>query len=380
MFTPRSALETKSTLEAKSPWFDAVQFLQHSGDAYALVTVLGCTGSTPRDHSSKMVITEESTFDTIGGGHLEYLVMKKARDIISRNSVQQEIHHFPLGASLGQCCGGSATVLIETFAACQFHIGIFGAGHVARSIVTILAGLNCKVSWIDSRADEFPLEIPANVNKIIATEPCDELADLPNGSDILILTHNHQLDFELCLAALKRNRNPLQQLRSIGLIGSQTKALRFQKRLTDRLLDQITNEQNSHLLENKGIAENIKAIRCPVGLSSVPGKLPMEVAVSIVGELIAIDHASNQVSEGLSAGASSNVSSTTSSQSDSQTSEEPVLNADSSVVDRPASASKKSRGLAWKDIKQQLNGELDSKGQGTVLHLGKTSDTEESDK
>jgi hypothetical protein len=32
--------------------------------------------------------------------------------------------------------------------------------------------------------------------------------------------------------------------------------------------------------------------------------------------------------------------------------------------------SKKSRGLAWKEIKQQINGELDSKGQGSVLHLG----------
>jgi xanthine dehydrogenase accessory factor len=325
-----------------SKWFDAVQSQQHSGAAYALATVLGCTGSTPRDHSSKMVITTKETFDTIGGGHLEHLVMQKARAIISTNAgsskVEQEIHHFPLGASLGQCCGGSATVLIETFAACQFHIGIFGAGHVARSIVTILAGLDCKVSWIDSRADEFPLEIPANVKKIIATEPCDELEDLPNGSDILILTHNHQLDFELCLTALKRNRNPLQQLRSIGLIGSQTKALRFQKRLTDRLF-----EQDGESLERTVIAEQIEAIRCPVGLSSVPGKLPMEVAVSIVGELIAIDYASQKMTAG-------------------------------AAIDHHVSASKKSRGLAWKEIKQQLNGELNSKGQGTVLHLGKAKE------
>ena len=355
--------EPKSILQ----WFDAVQSLQHRGDAYALVTVLGCTGSTPRDHSSKMVITDEEIFDTIGGGHLEYLVMQKAREIIATNAgtskVEQEIHHFPLGASLGQCCGGSATVLIETFAACQFHIGIFGAGHVAKSIVTILAGLQCKVSWIDSRADEFPLEIPANVNKIIATEPCDELEDLPNGSDVLILTHNHQLDFELCLTALKRNRNPLQQLRSIGLIGSETKALRFQKRLTDRLLGLEKVDQDPQI--QKALDEQIKSIRCPVGLSSVPGKLPMEVAVSIVGELIAIDHASNQVTEEISAGASSNVS------SDSKNREK--------AASAVASNAKKSRGLAWKDIKQQLNGELDSKGQGTVLHLGKT-DTEETNK
>lgn len=331
----------KPTLGRTNQWFDAVQSLQHSGDAYALVTVLGCTGSTPRDHSSKMVITSEETFDTIGGGHLEFLVMQKAREIISTNTgttkVEQEIHHFPLGASLGQCCGGSATVLIETFAACQFHVGIFGAGHVAKSIVTILAGLNCKVSWIDSRADEFPLDVPVNVKKIVASEPCDELEDLPNGSDILILTHNHQLDFDLCLTALKRNRNPLKKLRSIGLIGSDTKALRFQKRLGDRLSSD----------------DKIKSIRCPVGLSSVPGKLPMEVAVSIVGELISIEHASNQVTE----------------ESGAATSSETPTNKDSALV---ATANpKKSRGLAWKEIKQQLNGELDSKGQGTVLHLGK---------
>ncbi|CCK77442.1 Xanthine and CO dehydrogenase maturation factor [Oleispira antarctica RB-8] len=345
----------KHYIDGKNQWFDAVQSIQHRGDAYALVTVLGCTGSTPRDHSSKMVITAEQTFDTIGGGHLEFLVMKKARAIIASNAktnkVEQEIHHFPLGASLGQCCGGSATVLIETFAACQFHVAIFGAGHVAKSIVTILSGLACKVSWIDSREDEFPLEIPANVHKIVTAEPCDELADLPNGSDILILTHNHQLDFELCLTALKRNRNPLQQLRSIGLIGSQTKALRFQKRLSDRLLD-----QDPQTLIKKTIDEQIKSIRCPVGLSSVPGKLPMEVAVSIVGELIAIDHASHQVTEeiGANAGSNSRVN------SDNQSRE----------------TAKKSRGLAWQEIKQQLNGELDSKGQGTVLHLGKITDVD----
>lgn len=319
-------------------WFDAVQSLQHSGDAYALVTVLGCTGSTPRDHSSKMVITSENIFDTIGGGHLEFLVMQKAREIMANNSgttkVEQEIHHFPLGASLGQCCGGSATVLIETFAACQFHIAIFGAGHVAKAIVTILSGLNCKVSWIDSRAEEFPEEIPANVEKIIAPQPCDELDDLPNGSDVLILTHNHQLDFELCIAALKRNRNPLKPLRSIGLIGSQTKALRFQKRLADRL------------------GQKCDSIRCPVGLSAVPGKLPMEVAVSIVGELIAIDHASQHTME--------------------DGSENSTLGASGADQKQLASAHR-SRGLAWKDIKQQLKGELDSKGQGTVLDLGKTS-------
>lgn len=351
----------KPTLSGADRWFDAVQSMQHCGDAYALVTVLGCTGSTPRDHSTKMVITQEETFDTIGGGHLEFLVMIKAREILSNNAgttkVEQEIHHFPLGASLGQCCGGSATVLIETFAACQFHIGIFGAGHVAKSIVTILAGLPCKVSWVDSRGSEFPETIPNNVKKIVSDDLCDELERLPKGSDILILTHNHQLDFELCLTALKRNRYPLNQLRSIGLIGSKTKALRFQKRLIDRTLasthyaNSRTDEQTVEETRDNVVAQ-VQMIRCPVGLSEVPGKLPMEVAVSIVGELIAInsenDHAMNR------------------------------------ALEREASlASNKHRGLGWQDIKKQLSGsdnlagEVDTSGHGAVLSLNKKAESKD---
>lgn len=71
-------------------WFDAVQKCQHKGEAYALVTVLGCSGSTPRDQSSKMVITGETTYDTIGGGHLEFVVTNKARALLADNKDGQQ--------------------------------------------------------------------------------------------------------------------------------------------------------------------------------------------------------------------------------------------------------------------------------------------------
>ncbi len=295
-------------------WFDAVQSCQQSGVAYALITVLGCTGSTPRDQGSKMVITGDATFDTIGGGHLEFVVTNKAREMIAEGRSVQEIQHFPLGASLGQCCGGSATVLVETFAGCQFNIGLFGAGHVAKSLVSILSGLPCKVTWVDSREEEFPASVPANVTKVVTDDPCGEIATLPEGSDVLILTHNHQLDYDLCVAALKRLQAG-NALRHVGLIGSDTKAQRFVKRL-----------------EHRGFSsDEINQIKCPVGLSEVPGKLPMEVAVSIAGELIAIEN------------------------------EGKVL----------PKQEKQKRGLAWKDIKQELGSELgavvNTEGQGAVL-------------
>ncbi|KZZ77965.1 xanthine dehydrogenase accessory protein XdhC [Oleiphilus sp. HI0130] len=289
-------------------WFDAVKRCQDTGSAYALVTILGCTGSTPRDNSSKMVVTNENTYDTIGGGHLEFVVTNKARELLVANNESQEIHHFPLGASLGQCCGGSATVLIETFAACRFHIGLFGAGHVAKELVKILGALPCRVTWIDPREDLFPDELPANITKLVSDGPQYEIEHLPAGSDILILTHNHALDFELCMAALEHGK-----LRHIGLIGSDTKAERFVKRLAHRGYSE----------------EQINSIKSPVGLSEIPGKLPMEVAVSIAGELIALQ------------------------------------NSDKHTEAR--------RGLAWKDIKQEFGGEIDSQEQGYRLNIEQTN-------
>ena len=254
-----------------------------------------------------MVITGESTFDTIGGGHLEFVVTNKAREMVSENKSVQEIQHFPLGASLGQCCGGSATVLMETFAGCDFHIGVFGAGHVAKALINILSGLPCKVTWVDQREAEFPELIPANVTKVVSDQPIYELERLPTGADALILTHNHQLDYELCLSAIKHGN-----LRHVGLIGSLTKAERFVKRMQHRGVDQT----------------DIDRITCPVGLSEVPGKLPMEVAVSIAGELIAIENQGKETAV--------------------------------------------RRGLAWKDIKQELGGEVNTEGQGSILKVTST--------
>jgi xanthine dehydrogenase accessory factor len=254
-------------------WIDGMQLSRSSGCAHVLVTIMGCAGSTPRDQGSKMVITADSAFDTIGGGQLEFNVIRQAREMLLHGGHTQQaqtIQQFPLGAALGQCCGGSVAVLFEYLPANQFQIAVFGAGHVARALIPILGTLPCRINWIDSRADEFPQMVPPNVTRTVARQPEQVLEDLDPGHDILILTHDHQLDFELCCAALSH-----PELRSIGLIGSATKAARFRQRLLKRGFN----------------TEQIARIACPVGLSQVPGKLPAEVAVSIAAQLLAIEHA-----------------------------------------------------------------------------------------
>ncbi|MFT7110007.1 MAG: xanthine dehydrogenase accessory factor [Psychrobacter glaciei] len=256
-----------------SKWFDAVQHCEQNGLSYVIATVMGAAGSIPRDQGSKMVITENADFDSLGGGHLEFSVMNKAREMIASGQAGNHIEHFPLGASLGQCCGGSVTVLMESFVQQGLNLTVFGAGHVAKALMKILADLPGQIRWIDSRAEQFPADVASNIKKCIEEYPVDIISTLPKGSQLLILTHNHQLDFDLVEAALKR-----EDFSFIGCIGSQTKAERFQMRLRHKNFSQ----------------QQIESVICPVGMLEIPGKLPMEVAVSMAAQLIAFQHQGEQ--------------------------------------------------------------------------------------
>ncbi|MEI8633033.1 XdhC family protein [Vibrio sp. PP-XX7] len=61
-------------------WIQALPVVEKSGEAWVLVTVVGTQGSTPREAASKMIITETHSFDTIGGGQLEFAVCQKGAD------------------------------------------------------------------------------------------------------------------------------------------------------------------------------------------------------------------------------------------------------------------------------------------------------------
>jgi xanthine dehydrogenase accessory factor len=250
-------------------WFDALHLCQQQGKSYVLVTLLATAGSTPRDGGSKMLVCDDSEFDTIGGGHLEFAVIKQARNYLLENSTIQKVEHYPLSSKLGQCCGGATNVLFEVFTQHTQHIAIYGAGHVAKALVPILAQLPLQISWVDSRQDLLDdiaqHSLPSNVTLVAEEQPADNIASLPKNAWVMIMTHNHQLDFDLVEAALGR-----ADLAFVGMIGSDTKARRFKTRLA-----------------HKGIpVEQIQRLISPVGLLDIPGKRPIEVAVSMAAQLM----------------------------------------------------------------------------------------------
>jgi xanthine dehydrogenase accessory factor len=228
------------------------------------IMVVQTRGSAPREAGTRMWVSAADTHGTIGGGNLEYTALKVAREMLLSGERQRE-RKFALGDSLGQCCGGSVTLrftLTEEAAeerVPDFHIVLFGAGHVGKEVARILENLPCRLTWVDPRPDAFPASTKARV--VIEEEPAWMVDEAPPGAYYLVMTHSHALDLEIVERALRRN-----DVAFLGLIGSETKAAKFRARLR---------------------AKGVDATRlvCPIGLFK-GGKHPAEVAVSAVAQLL----------------------------------------------------------------------------------------------
>ena len=92
-------------------WVDELSDLCGSGESAVVVTVAGVRGSAPREIGAKMIVTSRETLGTIGGGQLEYQCTRLAVGMLGRQ--QASLRSFPLGSSMGQCCGGVVEILFE---------------------------------------------------------------------------------------------------------------------------------------------------------------------------------------------------------------------------------------------------------------------------
>jgi xanthine dehydrogenase accessory factor len=245
-------------------WLPVLTDLTERGEPCVLITVMEAKGSTPREAGVKMIATSSEQFGTIGGGNLEFEAIAAARELLA-SAGKPTVKDYPLGPKLAQCCGGAVSVFLEPFLPVGKTLYLFGAGHVGKEVVKVLDGLPLKVKWVDERAGEFPTILPKNCEKIVTSAPVAELRAADENSYIAIMTHNHDLDFDLVRAAYKG------KFAYLGLIGSNTKRARFDKRL---VADGVEKEKLARL-------------HCPIGLGDT-GKHPREIAISIAAEFLTL--------------------------------------------------------------------------------------------
>jgi len=148
--------------------------------------------------------------------------------------------------------------LVESLSDNWPELWVYGAGHVGRALVKQLALLPCRVVWVDERENQFPVSSASTVS-VVCADPITELPVRP--ADCIVLTHSHTLDFELCRLLLARSN-----VGYVGLIGSDTKAARFRKRLQQRSVD-------------------IGRLHSPIGLNDIDSKEPALIALSIAAQL-----------------------------------------------------------------------------------------------
>ncbi|MBC7792238.1 MAG: xanthine dehydrogenase accessory protein XdhC [Clostridia bacterium] len=249
-------------------WADAVHDALASRNPCVLVTLIRCDGSTPRAVGAKMLVDAHGRIGgSIGGGSLEERAVNDARECLADG--EAKLVHVKLGPDLGQCCGGAVDVFCE-----PLNVGpelyIFGAGHVAQALVSVLVSTPFCVHVVDER-DEWlnAAAMPTIIFK--HNEGWNEVVRVTKWqrtrSYAIVMTHSHDADEEIIRAFAAH------EVRFLGLIGSGTKWQRIRKRLEARGID-----------EGK-----INRIRCPVGLD-IGGKTPREVAISIAAELLAVHH------------------------------------------------------------------------------------------
>lgn len=165
---------------------------------------------------------------------------------------------------------------VEPLTRAERQLWVWGAGHVGRAIVAVLAPLpDLAITWVDTAPARFPEAIPDGVERMVAADPAVLVRFAPERAEHLILTYSHALDLALCHALLTRG------FARAGLIGSATKWARFRKRLA----------------ELGHAPQAVSRIDCPIGDPAF-GKHPQAIAISVAAAILARRGAGRTAREG----------------------------------------------------------------------------------
>ncbi|MGJ8571846.1 MAG: xanthine dehydrogenase accessory protein XdhC [Hoeflea sp.] len=253
-------------------------FAAHSGaSAFVLIRVIEAKGSTPRDNDAWMLVSKTAGLGTIGGGRLELEAIDRARAVLAGGSAEPMA--LPLGPAIGQCCGGHVTLSFEVIPPARFgeieamvkaedasdpDVWLFGGGHVGRALASALLLLPVRVHVVETRQDELGLT-PEGAEQHLTALPESLVSSIAPGSAVIVLTHDHALDFLIVSAALARD-----DLAQVGMIGSDTKRATF----------------GHQYVREGGDKSRLPKLICPIG-RKIADKRPEVIAATVAADIIA---------------------------------------------------------------------------------------------
>ncbi len=246
---------------------EALRLLE-THQAFVRATVVRTVGSVPGKQGASMLIRSDGSYlGTVGGAALEERVKELA--VAAFASHRGDLHHFDLQAwspgGLPSLCGGSVDIALEYIGA-RPNLLLWGGGHVAQALATLLPTLEFDYSVADDRpewvgVDRFPT---AERREVVTPDRLWEVFDSPTFTHLYLLGYDALKDLEVLASAIDRFPN------AIGLIASAAK-----------------REHIFATLRARGVPrEALARVRSPVGLD-IGAESPPEIAVSIVAEIVA---------------------------------------------------------------------------------------------
>lgn len=307
-------------------WLPEIDTWRDAGLKVVIATVVRVIGSAPRPVGARLAVNERGEMaGSVSGGCVESAVVISAMEVLESGAPRLE--HFGISDEMawdvGLSCGGMIDVWIEPmhaelddararqsagddvwlvtpldgsgdhrllsdgawdengivdFNGSQVFVEhfppakqlvIFGAVHTAQPLSRYAQDLGFDVVIVDARKalatpDRFP-----NVDRIIQAWPDEAFEELTitRSTWIAILSHDPKFDEPAITGALNTDAA------YIGTVGSRK-----------------TNADRRERLLAAGVSESqLERLHGPIGLN-IGGKTPEEMAISIVAEMIAIQH------------------------------------------------------------------------------------------
>lgn len=320
-------------------WIEELSDLVAAGEPVVVVTVAGIRGSAPREPGAKMIVTASETIGTIGGGQLEHQCTRLAVGMLDGDETPS-LQRFPLGASMGQCCGGVVDVLFEPMASgLPEWLRDLRSLHGQRQAAVVVTGTTAALKLVVTRDSIYGNEqairasgVVDNARDFLASRKAEISGDLlfdpvvASNFNIAVFGAGHVgtavvhtlsgLDCNIRWIDSRRDyfritpRNvrtieagePALEVaamppRSCYLVMTHSHPLDFEicERILRRddaiycgLIGSVSKRRRfEKRFRQQGLSqEHIDRLVCPIGVGGITGKKPAEIAIAVAAEIL----------------------------------------------------------------------------------------------
>jgi xanthine dehydrogenase accessory factor len=321
-------------------WLAELDQLLSGGQDVVRIVVAATKGSAPRKAGASMLIYQDGTSGTLGGGNLEFKAIALARDLLAQTGALAHYQRFSLAAMLGQCCGGVVDLWWERYTRADQPSIAAAHAQLLQHKTLVLASLVrqqlCQRLFFSASTEHADANLSSEVSTLLNTADTSvHLLQRDSGSILLerlalantplwlfgaghvgqaIVNHLRDLPFDVTWIDNRADIFPAHIDEGVHKLVSAHPAAEvdlapahawFLILTHDHALDfaicsaLLAHEHQgfigligsatkaarfSHKLRDQGYQP--QRITCPIGIPSISGKEPATIAISVVAQLV----------------------------------------------------------------------------------------------